>query len=115
MTGEQSIDPARLQKHLAAWSQRAEIARRHGQDAVADAATVLVSEYGKFIAAGLESEPAVFAAANTLRRKIEASEQHRTMSVEHGLGDEAIDVTLEIQEMEKELVALVSDWQKQQG
>lgn len=47
--------------------------------------------------------------ANWLRKRIESAEQHRTMSAEHGLGDEAIDTTYEIQAMERELVKLVRD------
>lgn len=114
MTNEIDINRERQRKHLAAWRERADIARRDGHQAVAEAAAALSEKYSQLVESDApEAEPALFADANLLRRKIEASEQHRTMSVEHGLGDEAIDVTLEIQEMEKELVALVRKWQQQ--
>lgn len=106
----------RQRKHLAAWRERVEIARRDGNGVVASAAHALAEKYRELVeSASPEPEPASVAAANLLRRKIEAAEQHRTMSVEHGLGDEAIDVTLEIQEMERELVALVRVWQQQEN
>jgi hypothetical protein len=114
MTNENDVNRQRQRKHLAAWQERVEIASRDGQNAVADAAAVLAAKYCQLVDSdGSEAEPAILSAANLLRRKIEASEQHRTMAVEHGLGDEAIDVTLEIQGLERELVDLVRDWQQQ--
>lgn len=116
MTNDTDINRERQHRQLSAWRERAEIASRDGNAALADAAAALATKYNQLVESAVpELEPAVFAAANLLRRKIEASEQHRTMSVEHGLGDEAIDVTLEIQEMEKELVALVRQWQQQRA
>ncbi len=53
------------------------------------------------------NEPEILRKANLFRKQIEASEQHRTMCVEHGLGDAAIDATYEIQAMEKQLVDLI--------
>lgn len=106
----------RQRKQLAAWRERALIANRDGHEAVAEVAAFLAAKYSEFLESEVpQTEPSMFTSANLLRRKIEASEQHRTMSVEHGLGDEAIDVTLEIQEMERELIALVQEWQKREN
>ncbi|MBY0551469.1 MAG: hypothetical protein K2W95_29580 [Candidatus Obscuribacterales bacterium] len=116
MTNEIDITRERQRRHLAAWRERAAIASRDGHQAFADAAAALSAKYSQLVELDVpEAEPAMFAAANLLRRKIEASEQHRTMSVEHGLNDEAIDVTIEIQEMEKELVTLVQTWQQERS
>lgn len=114
MTNDDNINREKQRRHLAAWRERAEIARREGHLEVADAADTLSAEYKRLVESEIpQPDPAILSAANLLRRKIEASEQHRTMSVEHGLGNEAIDVTLEIQEMERELVELVRAWNQQ--
>ena len=111
------------------WSERVEIARRQNQDDMVAAAQYVVSTYEKLQSAssgaggassgtggassgtggalGSIGEPAFLAPANVLRKRIESSEQHRTMCVEHGLSDAAIDATYEIQQMEKELIELV--------
>jgi hypothetical protein len=87
------------------WSERVEIARRQNQEEMVAAAQYVVSTYEK-LQSGM-AEPAFLAPVNVLRKRIESSEQHRTMCVEHGLSDAAIDATYEIQQMEKELIELV--------
>src|SRR5687768_4183433 len=100
-------DRKRRMRNIAGiWSERATTAGKHGQADVEQVAMWLASKYQELVDSDAE-EPEVLVNANLLRKRIESSEQHRTMSVEHGLGDEAIDVTYEIQELEKELVALV--------
>jgi hypothetical protein len=95
-----------IARRWSAWLERAEIARKQGQEDVIRASLELASAYEQLSPPDyIESE--LLVKANLLRKQIESSEQHRTMSVEHGLGNEAIDVTLEIQELEKQLVALV--------
>jgi hypothetical protein len=89
------------------WSERAEIARKQGQDDVIAAAELLALMCEKLNATPEAEEPEVLRKANLLRKKIEASERHRTMCVEHGLSDAAIDATYEIQALEKELVEVV--------
>lgn len=97
------------------WSERVEIARRQNQDEMVAVAQYIVSTYEKLQSAGEVgggtpggmAEPAFLAPVNVLRKRIESSEQHRTMCVEHGLSDAAIDATYEIQQMEKELIELV--------
>jgi hypothetical protein len=96
----------RMRSIAGIWSERAIIAGKHGQTDLAEVSLWLASKYQQLGDSELE-EPEVLARANLLRKRIESSEQHRTMSVEHGLGDEAIDVTYEIQELERELVVLV--------
>lgn len=94
------------------WSERVEIARRQNQNDMMAVAEYIVAAYDKLRGSGADAstaaaEPAFLGPANVLRKRIESSEQHRTMCVEHGLSDAAIDATYEIQQMEKELVELV--------
>jgi len=94
--------------HRSAWSDRVEIARRQGQEEVVKASLLMLDYYDSKLDASYE-DPEVVAKANLLRKRIESSEQHRTMCVEHGLSDAAIDATYEIQDMEKQLVALLQE------
>lgn len=97
-----------LQSLVAVWEERAQIATRQGTENVAKAALHIASAYKALVDADTESEePAFLADADLLRKRIESSEQHRTMCVEHGLSDAAIDATYEIQKLERDLVALV--------
>lgn len=97
-------------EQIAHWKERAEIAQRQGQDDVRAAALKMVSAYEKLAEDSSEAEePDVLKQANLLRKKIESSEQHRTMCVEHGLSDAAIDATYEIQQMERDLVTLLQN------
>lgn len=95
-----------IAKRISAWSERAEIANKQTQVDVMQAALALASVYEALIQSNVD-EPELLIKANLLRKRIEASEQHRTMAAEHGLSNEAIDATLEIQEMERNLVELV--------
>lgn len=95
-----------LNAQVAAWRRRSEIARANGQVELAEAAARLAGYCGKLLESGSEI-PEHLNQINVLRKRIEASEAHRTMSAEHGLNDEAIDTTYEIQELERELVSLV--------
>ncbi len=95
-----------LERKISAWSERARIADKQQQVEVMQAAMELVSAYEALIESNGE-EPELLVKANLLRKRIEACEQHRTMAAEHGLSDEAIDATYEIQEMEKKLIELV--------
>lgn len=88
------------------WSERIEIARRQNQDDMVAVAQYIVAAYEKQPSES-GPEPAFLGPANVLRKRIESSEQHRTMCVEHGLSDAAIDATYEIQQMERELIELV--------
>lgn len=98
---------SRFEQEIAAWVEREFIARKYGSAELADCATVLVRKYQELLAAEAQEEPEPLTRARRLRRTLEASEQHRTMCVEHGLNDSAIDVTYEIQNIEKQLVELV--------
>lgn len=90
-----------------AWIERSEIASRQGQAELARIAMILAEGYHQLLEANLDiGESDQMLKANILRKQIEASEQHRTMCVEHGLSDAAIDTTYEIQAMEAELLAL---------
>lgn len=91
-----------------AWNDRVEIARRQSQDEVVKAALLMVDYYDTKLDPTYE-DPEVVAKANLLRKRIESSEQHRTMCVEHGLSNAAIDATYEIQDMEKQLVVLLQE------
>jgi hypothetical protein len=101
--GEQYVN-----EQIAQWNERAEIARTQGQDDVRAAALKVVSVYERLASDTTESdEPESLKEALVLRKRIESSEQHRTMCVEHGLSDAAIDATYEIQQLERDLVALL--------
>ena len=95
-----------MEKKISAWAERASIARRQRQDDVAAASEAIKAIYERLMEAPSEA-PAFLEKANLLRKQIEATEQHRTMCVEHGLSDAAIDATYEIQELEKKLVELL--------
>lgn len=95
-----------MARRISAWSERAEIADRQRQGDVMQAALKLKVAYEALLESEVD-EPDLLITANLLRKRIEASEQHRTMAAEHGLNDEAIDATFEIQAMEKQLVELV--------
>lgn len=95
----------RIERLIAAWLERAEIARREGRREVAEAAEKVATGYRELT--GEQDEPAYLSKANLLRKRIESTEQHRTMAAEHGLSNEAIDSTYEIQELERELIDLV--------
>jgi hypothetical protein len=92
-----------------AWTDRVEIARRQNQEAVMKAALLMVDYYDSKLSP-TDEDPDVVTKANLLRKRIESSEQHRTMCVEHGLSDAAIDATYEIQDIEKQLVALLQEF-----
>lgn len=96
-----------IKDEVDAWNERAEIARRQKQDDVVAASLKLASAYQRILPADMNAEADFMKEANLLRKQIESSEQHRTMCVEHGLSDAAIDATYEIQALEKKLVALV--------
>jgi len=100
---------ARFKALIEHWRNRIQIAEKQKQHDVVEAAARIVDAYEKLLESQSTGEPAFLAQANNLRKKITASEQHRTMCVEHGLSDTAIDATLEIQELEKQLVALVAE------
>lgn len=84
------------------------MARQYGRQEMCDIATELAQQYKGLLIAH-ENEPDILQKAHRIRRKLEASEQYRTMCVEHGLNDSAIDVTYEIQELESKLIALVQE------
>lgn len=98
----------KYQAMAAVWLERASIAEKQGQKDLQAAANTFAS-YCEFLSNISEKRetPAFIKTANTLRKKIEASERHRTMCVEHGLSDAAIDATYEIQSMEKELLNIL--------
>lgn len=104
-----------IKDEVEAWNERAEIARRQKQDDVVSAALKLATSYQEMLPTDedgsgnidLDAEADFMKEANLLRKQIESSEQHRTMCVEHGLSDAAIDATYEIQALERKLVALV--------
>jgi hypothetical protein len=102
-------DQDKVTRNIHAWTERAEIARKQGQDDVVEICDDLVAIY-QSLAGGTAVAPEMLAKANLLRKRIESTEQHRTMSVEHGLGNEAIDATYEIKELENELLELVRNW-----
>lgn len=108
-----TIDPTEREKNIkdqiSAWTQRQAIANKLGQDDVAAAAQAVVSAYTNLLDSAKDGEPEMLLKANVLRKRIEASEQHRTMCVEHGLSNAAIDATYEIQELERQLVALINE------
>ncbi|MBX9689221.1 MAG: hypothetical protein K2X27_21105 [Candidatus Obscuribacterales bacterium] len=90
------------------WSQRAEIAESQGQIDLLEAIQQLISMLNSSSKPTNEISISEFLArATLLRKKIEAGEQHRTMCVEHGLSDAAIDETYEIQALEKALIELI--------
>lgn len=95
------------QDEMAAWIERASIARKYGNEQFAAASDELASRYKTLIEQDEQSEPDTLTKARQLRKTLEASEQHRTMCVEHGLSDAAIDATYEIQEIESQIVHLV--------
>jgi len=88
------------------WSERADIAQKQGQQDMVTASMSIISLYESLSLTPEMNEPEVLIKLNLLRKQIEASEQHRTMCVEHGLSDAAIDATYEIQDLEKQLVEL---------
>lgn len=93
---------------ISKWSERAQIARKQGQEDLEAAALELMSLCESLSkSAGELNKPDILIKANLLRKQIEAGEKHRTMCVEHGLSDAAIDATYEIQALEKELVTLI--------
>jgi hypothetical protein len=100
------------EENVSIWTQRAEESRKHGHSEVAAAATTVAAIYEQLLS-NAESEwteqAPLLIQANLIRKKIEASEQHRSMCVEHGLSDAAIDATYEIEALEKQLVSLVRD------
>lgn len=99
----------RFKTLIAHWSNRVQIAEKQKQLDVVEAVFQIIRVYETLLECqSQDEEPAFLEQANTLRKKITASEQHRTMCVEHGLSDTAIDATLEIQDLEKQLVALVA-------
>ncbi len=102
-----------IEDQIRKWTERAESARKHGQEDLMAAALELASMCQTLSKSPTEiNQPDVLIRANLLRKQLEASEQHRTMCVEHGLGDAAIDATYEIQRLGKELVTLVQCAQK---
>jgi hypothetical protein len=103
---EQGDQKGAISRKLAAWSKRAALAQVQKQADVEQAALAIVDAYRALLESD-SAEPEELVQANVLRKKIESAEQHRTMAAEHGLNDEAIDVTYEIQQLESELVALV--------
>lgn len=96
-----------IAKNVSAWTERAEIARKQGQSQLVEVAMRIASMYQELESSN-GAEPDYLRKANILRKRIEATEQHRTMSVEHGLSDEAIDATHEIQELERQLIELIA-------
>jgi hypothetical protein len=98
-----------LEEQIRKWSERAEIARKQGQDELVTAALELkaMCEALSGSADTADKRPELLVKANRLRNEIEAGEQHRTMCVEHGLSDAAIDATYEIQALEKKLISLM--------
>lgn len=100
-----------LLDQISQWLERAEIARAHDNVEVASAAEKIAGICQGLLECQRESErPEILRQANRIRKQIESSEQHRTMCVEHGLSDAAIDATYEIQELEKQLVAVIRDY-----
>jgi len=108
-TDEKNERQAGLEKKWAAWTERAEVARAQMQPEVEAAADAIAAAYKQLMESNA-AEPEVLVKANKLRKRIESAEQHRTMAAEHGLNDEAIDVTYEIQKLETELVELIEQW-----
>ena len=99
-----------IEEEIRAWAERSDMSRQYGKDPLARACSELAARYKKLLGEAenaTESEELV--SARNLRRKIEAAEQHRTMCAEHGLNDAAIDATYEIEELEQEIVALITD------
>lgn len=102
----------KLTAMAAIWTERAGINERQGQSDLASAA-LTIAWFCKFLSeCSVEKLPEFIKEANTLRKKIEASERHRTMCVEHGLSDAAIDATYEIQSMEKRLLSILTSLDK---
>jgi hypothetical protein len=112
-TTDTSERKRRIRYQIRLWTERAEIARKQQQADVAEVAERLIMAYEDLMDQDEQPEPEVMARANNLRNRIEATEQHRTMAAEHGLGNEAIDSTYEIQALEKELVELIHNWRGQ--
>jgi hypothetical protein len=110
-TEEKKERQAGLQRKLAAWTERAAVARTQNQPEVETVAHAVAAAYKQMMESN-GAEPEALVKANTLRKRIESAEQHRTMAAEHGLNDEAIDVTYEIQQLEKELVELIERWKQ---
>ena len=101
---------SKVERELANWQERARIAREYNNDALAAACDYLVQEYQLLLKSEEEHENEFLLKALRLRKMMEASEQHRTMCVEHGLSDSAIDATYEIQEIERKIIALVASY-----
>jgi hypothetical protein len=95
-------------RKLAVWSGRLALAHEQDQPDVEQAVRAIIKAYESLIEKNAAAEPEFLRQANELRKRLESAENHRTMAAEHGLNDEAIDVTYEIQKLEKALVALVS-------
>jgi hypothetical protein len=93
-------------RKLAAWSARLALAGEQNQPDVAQAVQTIIEAYENLIEINAAAEPEYLQQANVLRNRLESAENHRTMAAEHGLNDEAIDVTYEIQKIEKALIAL---------
>lgn len=98
----------KYQAMAAVWLERAGIASRQNQHEL-EAAYKTIAAFCELLShkQDYKQTPEFLKAANTLRKSIEAGEQHRTMCVEHGLSDAAIDATYEIQGLEKKLLELV--------
>jgi hypothetical protein len=95
-------------RKLAAWSARLALAGEQNQPDVEVAAQAIIKAYESLIEKNADAEPEYLQQANALRKRLESAENHRTMAAEHGLNDEAIDVTYEIQKIEKALVGLIN-------
>jgi phage shock protein A len=100
------LNTNKIESQKRRWSERAEIALRQGQTDLVMAVNTIISIYDSLAATPELTEPEILIKVNLLRKQIEASEQHRTMCVEHGLSDAAIDATYEIQDLEKQLIKL---------
>jgi hypothetical protein len=99
-----------LEDEVFRWSQRVEIARKHGQQDVAAASTKICTLYKQALDNNQQpTHNQLLSKADAIRKRIEAAEQHRTMCAEHGLNDAAIDATYEIQALERRLVELTSE------
>lgn len=102
-----------LESELAVWRERAGIARQYDNEKFALACDFFANLCESLLKSE-RSQTDFLLKARHLRKKLEASEQHRTMCVEHGLNDSAIDTTYEIQEIETSLMAMAAEEQQLQ-
>ena len=90
------------------WNDRLRLSNQQNNQGLCNAIEKILALYNAMESSEIAFDNERLRTANHLRKQIESSEQHRTMCAEHGLNDAAIDTTLEIQELENQLIQLMS-------